>query len=471
MGKINRFIKTAFTYLVGNIFSKLVTLILIPLYTNKLSSSQYGDYDVVSTLITLLVSLAFFQIWDGMFRMSFEYDSDDEKYRVIGICFKGYFIGIVVFMISYYIIYKFMGFSMFMLPCLFGVFLGLQYMYSFATRIFLKNKLFAFSGALNTFVLAVVNIVLILIFDFGVSSLYLAQIVGALVQIVIIEGNLHLISKVPWKECDLIRLKRILKFSIPLCIATVSYWLLSGYTKIVINRICGSSDNGLFAIANSLANMAVIVINVFQFAWNEMAYIMSKDLNRKKIYKKCLDLLFCTVWICCAGFTIFVSIIYPYYIGERFQASSVVVPYLMVGVSANAIAGFLGTLFMTEQSTLSIMSSTFAAASCNIIFSKMMTERYGLIGAVIVLTVSFVLLMCIRLIQVGVKMKVTISYSSILSIVPVMVAIGLYINHVGFIINMAYIISLLFIYYIIFTKISGFNINSFVNGIKERIRS
>ena len=55
MSKIKRFIQTALTYLAGNILSKLVTFFLIPLYTNKLTTGDYGDYDVVVTIITLLV--------------------------------------------------------------------------------------------------------------------------------------------------------------------------------------------------------------------------------------------------------------------------------------------------------------------------------------------------------------------------------------------------------------------------------
>ena len=61
MSRIKRFFQTALIYFAGNIFSKLVTFFLIPLYTNKLLPSEYGDYDLVITIITLFVAVAFFK--------------------------------------------------------------------------------------------------------------------------------------------------------------------------------------------------------------------------------------------------------------------------------------------------------------------------------------------------------------------------------------------------------------------------
>lgn len=468
MERIKRFIKTAVTYLAGNIFSKLVTFFLIPLYTNKLTTESYGDYDVVLTIVTLLVSVAFFQIWDGMFRMSFDYDDLADKYKIISICFKGYLIGIIVFSLAYYGVLKVMSLEMSIWSLLFGVSFGLQYMYSFSTRIFLRNKLFALSGAANTLALAVSNIVLIVGFNRGVESLFISQVIGAIVQILIIEARLHILRNIKGMGFDYSTFNRVLRFSVPLCIATVSYWLLSGYTKIIIKKVCGSSDNGLFAIASSLSNMAVLAVNVFQFAWNETAYLMSGEQDRNKTYKKCLDLLFCTVWICCAAFCIMIRIIYPYYIGQDFQASSIVIPYLMLGVSANAIAGFLGTLFMTEQKTSHIMTSTFVAAAFNIGLSELMTKRFGLVGAVLVLSGSFMLLMILRLFQVRANLKISISFVSIISFLPVIISVIMYKNNTLFILDVLFLVAIAIIYIILFEIITNVRVLKLLQSIIRR---
>ncbi len=466
MSRFKRFVHTALTYLAGNIFSKLVAFFLIPLYTNRLATAEYGDYDVTLTIVTFLVCVAFFQIWDGMFRLSFDVEKTEEKYTVISICFKGYLLGMALFTILYFILAYALKFQLIFLPFLFGISYGLQYMYSYAARIFLDNKLFVVSGAANTLTIAAVNIVLIVWFHMGVPSLFIAQIAGALVQIVMIEARLRLIPNMIGKRYDAETLKRVLRFSVPLCIATISYWLLSGFTKITINRVCGAGDNGLFAIAFSLSNMAVVAVSIFQFAWNETAYLMAHEDDRARTYKKCLDLLFCTVWICCAGLCILLKIIYPFYIGEAFQSSSVIVPYLMIGVSAHAIAGFLGTLFMTEKKTTAIMASTLIPAAINISLSVFAARRFGLTGTVLVLTASFVLLMLLRLVQIKQKLDITISKLPVLSVIPVLISVFMFQHGSGIGVNLLYLAVLAAVYILLFQKITGIRIGKL---LKEKM--
>ena len=340
-------------------------------------------------------------------------------------------------------------------------------MYTFAARVFLRNKLFVLSGTISTLVTALTNIILILHFRLGIHSLYYAQIMGCIVQIIIIEVHLHLIPNTLRTKMNTEKLYSILKFSFPLCIATVSYWLLSGYTKIIINRICGPQENGLFAIASSLANIAVIAVNVFQFAWNETAYLMANDENRTNTYKKCTELLFCTVWMCCGAFCSIISIIFPYYVGNAYQGSSVVIPYLMIGVSANAIAGFLGTLFMTEQKTKFIMFSTLIASGINIILSGVATREYGLMGAVIVLYVSFILLMILRLLQIKKELNISFSPMIFFSIIPVLIAIVMHSFHAGFIPNVFFLLALFLGYTIIMQRITGIKLKKIINRRKS----
>ena len=426
MSKNKRFINTAATYFAGNILSKLVTFFLIPLYTNKLAPEEYGNYDVGITLVTLFVSVAFFQIWDGMFRFAFDRDDEKSKYDLIGNAMAVYGLGLVLFIICLCVAGIFLDIMFLPLAIVYGVFFALQYMYSFMARVFLKNKLFVFSGTLNTLTAALCNIFCILALNMGIESLYLAQILGCLVQISVIEFNLKIIPSLRTCKLDTSCIKEMLKFSIPLCIATISYWLLNGYTKLVINQTLGAYENGIYAIASSLANTAVIAVNVFQFAWNEMAYMSSKEENRKKFYSDCISLLFSTITFGCAIVCMGIKLLFPILVGEEYRSSIGVIPILMIGVSANAIAGFLGTLFMTEKKTTYILLSTLVSAAINICFSGFAAKQYGLEGTVWVLTVSFLALLIIRIIQLIKKFQVSVSVKSLISCVSLILGLIIY---------------------------------------------
>ena len=163
-----------------------------------------------------------------------------------------------------------------------------------------------------------------------------------------------------------------------------------------------------------------------------------------------------------------IRIIYPYYIGQDFQASSIVIPYLMLGVSANAIAGFLGTLFMTEQKTSHIMTSTFVAAAFNIGLSELMTKRFGLVGAVLVLSGSFMLLMILRLFQVRANLKISISFVSIISFLPVIISVIMYKNNTLFILDVLFLVAIAIIYIILFEIITNVRVLKLLQSIIRR---
>lgn len=426
MSRVRQFFQTAFTYFAGNIFSKLVTFFMIPLYTNQLPPSEYGDYDFVVTIITFFISVAFFQIWDGMFRFSFDCRDKEERYRILCDAVYIYIAGIFVYFLLFFIAWHIVGFKNPTYVFFYGLLLGLQYLYSFMARAFLKNKLFAYSGAVNTFLAALCNLVFILKWKMGISSLYLAQMLGCLAQILLIEMSLQVLKRVVKHKPDVRRIKQMLIFSVPLCVSAISYWLLSGFTKLVINRELGAYENGIYAIANSLANTAIIAVNVFQFAWNEMAYMIAKEENRTSTYRKCVDLLFTTVSFGCAALCIGIKIVFPYLVGREYNSASEVVPILMIGVSANAVAGFLGTLFMTEKKTSYILVSTVIAAMINLFFAREGAVFMGIRGAVVILAFSFFMLMVIRLVQLKHSFQVSLSAASYGSCITILVSLLLY---------------------------------------------
>lgn len=426
MNKIKRFLKTAATYFAGNILSKLVTFFLIPLYTNKLDPAVYGNYDLVITIVNLLVSVGFFQIWDGMFRYAFDYKDQNDKYRVICDAIVVYAFGIIFYSLLYFIVASALNFGNPIYGFLYGLFFGLQYMYSFMARVFLDNILFVVSGAVNTLTVACLNIVCIIGLKWGAESLYIAQILGCALQVIIIEARLHPLLYFKDYHFSKDAVHVMLRFSIPLCISTVSYWLLSGFTKVVINRTLGSYANGIYAIANSLANIAVIAVNVFQYAWNEMAYLISDNANRKETYSKSINLLIITITFGCAIVCLGIKVLFPILVGEKYASAAYVIPLLLVGVSANSVAGFLGTLFMTEKKTKYILLSTLIAAAINLITAFPAARMFDISGAVLSLTGSFCILMIIRLLQIKKVLNVHFNVKSFLYLFVVTIAYVLY---------------------------------------------
>ncbi|QUO31224.1 oligosaccharide flippase family protein [Faecalicatena sp. Marseille-Q4148] len=412
---LRRAAKTAFVYFAGNVLSKLVIFILFPLYTVYIDPVQYGNYDLACSIINLIAPIAFVQIWDAVFRFSFDSEKTKDKYALISNTFVVSIIGVGVYIILMTAVNAFMKFDYYPYVAVYGLAFAFQYVYAYSARVFLNNTLYVFSGVLNTIVSVVLNVILIVNFHWDVKSLYVSAIIGILLQILVIEWKLKLIKNFSIKDINFKVVERMVKFSIPLCIATVSYWLLSGYSRIILDKYVGGVEVGLYAVANRLASIVTVVMSIFQFAWNEAAYLMAQDEERKKVYKSFVDILLKTMCWIIAMLIIFIRIVFPFYIGPEYQDAVWIIPATIIGVSANAVAAFISTLFMTEKQTSFIMTSTVIASVFNVVFAIFSAKRFGIQGVVVTLMISFVILLVLRIWSMvklqGIKLGIDFLYA------------------------------------------------------------
>ena len=200
--KFKRFIKTAAIFLTGNVLSKMVSFFLLPLYTSSIPPEQYGSYDIVISLINLIAPIAFLQVWDGVFRFSFDYEKEEDKQKVINNGTIVYLCGIIVYILLFLAVSAYFEIKYTEYAMLYGLLFGLQYVYTFAARVYLKNQIFVFSGVVNTLVTAILNIILILACEWDVKSLYVSHIIGVIIQIVMIEVSMGVLRRFKLSHID-----------------------------------------------------------------------------------------------------------------------------------------------------------------------------------------------------------------------------------------------------------------------------
>lgn len=394
--------------------SKIVSFLLLPLYTTYLSPAQFGQYDLAYTFINLIVPIAFFQIWDGAFRFSFDKDKDKDKYYVISNAIMVFAFGIILYLPAIYAVSDYFKFEYLWAIIVYGIIIGLQSLTTFSARIFLNNKLFVASGMVNAFVAAIINVILILVFHFDILSIYIAAICGGICQILLITFRLSIPRYFSFSDLDKKLCWKMLQFSMPLCFATISYWLLAGFTKLGITNKLGMAANGLYTITTKFSTAILLLVNVFQFSWNELAYIISNDDSRVAKYELSADffiksILFGTVAVC-----VFIKWIFPYFVGPEYSQAYYLIPITIMGVSFNTISDFFGTFFMMEKKTHYILYTTLIAAAVNCLCCYRAIDYFGIDGALYVLSGAFLILMLIRMCVVSSKFGMKINLTGLL---------------------------------------------------------
>ena len=416
MNSIKRFIKTAGTYLVGNVLSKLVAVFLLPIYTAYLSPAEYGTYDVVISALNLVMPIAFVQIWDGMYRFVFDCDKDDEKYGVVINSLVVCALGVALFTLVCLLAAPLMGdvWSPFM--WLYGLTLSLQYEASYMARSFFKNVLFSVSGVANALVSALFNIALICYCGWGVESIYLSASLGNIIQIAAICSNLKLHRNLDLTSVDRALIVRMVRFSIPLCLTALTFWLFNGFTKVAISFFLGTSDNGLYGVVARFTAAITMVASVVQFAWNEASYLMAKNERRAAAYGSVCRLL---LWVLLAASTVFpyaVKLVFPFFVAESYSAAASLLPAATVGVMLNSYASFLSTIFATEKMMSPILTSTLVGAAVNIVTTPLAITGFGLIGGVWALAASYAAMALLRVAALRSRLGVSLGLPFLLPI-------------------------------------------------------
>ena len=79
MSREKELVKNTIVLGVGNFLPKIVSIVTLPILTAGLTKAEYGLYDLIATLIMLLMPIATLQIQSAAFRFLIDCRNNHEK--------------------------------------------------------------------------------------------------------------------------------------------------------------------------------------------------------------------------------------------------------------------------------------------------------------------------------------------------------------------------------------------------------
>ena len=447
MNTTKKFIKTSIIYLIGNVLSKLIAFILIPIYTTYISPNIYGEFDLINSLISLVVPLIFFQVWDGLFRFVYDYEDIKEKYFVVSNSFNIFIFGIILYEIIFIITSKFINIPGTIFVNIYGISYAAQYLFGTVARTFKQNKLYMISGVVNTLVNLLLNIILIVVLkQVNINSLFLSIILGNFVQCLIIFIKLDIIKYTKLKNINFHLIKKMIKFSMPIAVSTISYWLLTGYTKVFISKNFGYSSNGIFAMGSKMASFILVIVSVMQMAWHESSFEVANNKDKKEFYQKGLNSFLIILLYSTISISLLLKVIFPIIIKGEYYESIKIMPIILIYTSINAFSGFASSQFLAEKDSKIPLYTTLISAFINILLLFLL-KKFDIFGASIALFISFFINTALRIILLKKKYNIKINKKNILSSIIILIIVTFIyyklnniINIISFIILLIYLI-------------------------------
>ena len=187
-----RLAKNTVIYMIGNLGSKILQVLILPLLTAVLLTEEYGYYDLIVTTINLITPIATLQLVEAMFRYLFG-GSEEEKRVTISSVTAALVVGMTILaavialiqMFGIDLKYPFLIYLNYITNILF------DYMQKIA-RCQQRNSLVAVSGVINTSVMLAVEAMALLVFKMRVDGMLLAHCVSYFVAVLYLEYKLRI---------------------------------------------------------------------------------------------------------------------------------------------------------------------------------------------------------------------------------------------------------------------------------------
>lgn len=398
MDKYHKLAMNSLIFAIGNLGSRFISIIMVPLYTRFMTTSEYGQVDLVTTAISLLLPIISLAIGQAVIRFAVAYSESDDRKRIFSNAVALNILGTLLLGLVFLILQPFHLFHG--LLAYFTILLILQ-LFGDTISQFVRGigrvRQYAINGILTTIITAGLNILLVVQWQQGIDGYLVSMIVAAAISdfyLFIVSRGFNLFSI---RHLNKKLLGSMLIYAVPLIPNSIMWWIINGSTRYLILFFVGAGANGLFAVANKIPSILSIATNIFSQAWQLSAFEEQDSSDKAGFYTSVFKNYYTVLFIGASIILIITKPLIIYTVGQQFSSSWELVPFLLLASMYQSFSGFLGTTYTASLQTKGVFTTSILAAMVSFIANLVLLPIIGVYGAGIGTCLGFVAMWWIRL--------------------------------------------------------------------------
>lgn len=390
-----KLIGNSFIFAIGNLGSKLISILLVPLYTYYLTTSEYGTVDLITTTTSFLMPIISLSIFDAVLRFTMDKSQPTDSVFTNALVVTS--IGSLMAILSYPILSYFNVFGDLIIFMYFILIIqAFQSLSAQFVRAIGEIKVFAFSGIAMTIVTGVMNIVLLVYLNMGIPGYLLAIVFSNLVSIIYLTMVGKTYKYVNLKKINKNLTKEMLVYCIPLIPNALMWWVMNASSRYFILFFVGASANGLFAVANKIPSLLSILNQIFFQAWQLSAIEEYDSKNKSNFYSEVFNYFSMSMFLGTSGILIVIKPVMSVLVATEFYHAWKYAPFLLLGVVFSSFSGFLGTNYIAAKKTGGVFKTSIIGGILNIVLNFIFIPLVGTNGASLSTMISFFVIWVIR---------------------------------------------------------------------------
>ena len=454
----NRAVRSTAIYFVGNVLSKIIVFFLLPIYTKYIPAADMGYYDTSVTVITLFSCVLFLDIGTTVMRFFLERKKEEGLRSVVtgGSCI--FFLSSTAYFLLLLVFSAFLSFDNYIWIVFYGFLYALNDMTGYCTRAVGKNFDFAVAGVIQTLILATSNLVMIYLLEWGYVSLYISFCLSTVISCTYMFFRAKLYRYISAHAWDASLFREMLAFSLPLCVNSVAFWLLSSSSRVIVTYVLGTAAAGYLSIAGKFNQVLYLASTCVQLTWQEASFSHdNSDPETGKYYSQIYRSYLKGVMLCVALMIPAVKIglaIFPSFIHENYAAAIPMIPTALIGTGLAIVSLFLGTVFSSVKKNSVIFLSTLLGAIVTVgsnLFCLLVLDL-GPISANYALMLGYLSSISVRLILLNKYVSLKPSLDVWACILPLLILATLVFLRLGVVWNIIGFIGILVAGFFLFRK-------------------
>lgn len=426
MSRAKLFIENMLVYGLGGIISKVIPLIMVPIVTRIMPTTDYyGISDLSNTVVQFGSALAVMGMYDAMYRMFFEKDDKEYKQTVCSTAMIFTFAtSLIVFLImivfrewiaQFFFSNKDYAYVVYLsaMATLVG---ATNSIISAPTRMQNKRKVFLITNTLSPIISYGISIPLLLAGHYIIALPLAAVISGLTMEIAFGIMNREWFS---FKLFDKKLLKQLLVIALPLLPNFLIYWVFNSCDKVMITNMIGVGAAGIYSVGSKLGHASQLIYTAFSGGWQFFAFSTMKDNNQVKSNSIIFEYLGIISFVVTAYICAFSHGIFRLFFTEQYINGYIVAPYLFLAPLLQMLFQVAANQFLIIKKTWPNLLILSSGAILNIIINYILIPILGIEGASIATLIGYIVSDCICVVVLC-RMKLMIVSKRFIAVSAVM---------------------------------------------------
>ena len=388
-----KLLKHSKNYLIGDVASRALSFISIPIFTRLLLPEEYGILSIYVSIYQLFKIIMTLNFHGALSRNYHEKDGEFPVFlgtvNVFLLVFDALLIAIMFILRENLAAYFGVDSSVFFLGVITSSINVFNLMYFTYLQASQQSRKYAIISFVNNILILAVAIIWVINLN---SERYLGRIYATIsVNFLVLGYTAYNLIKMSKFKFEVSKIKYAAKFGVPLMPHAMSGFILAQFDRIMINRINGAADAGLYSMAYNIGLLMNVVVISINRAWTPVVYAKLREKKYEDVNKMVANNAK-IVFLCALALIMFSKEIGMLLADPAYYSGLDLIPIIVLGYVFMYFYNVYGTYAFFRKKTLMVSACTLVAGVVNIILNSIFIPEYGNVAAAYTTVASYALM-------------------------------------------------------------------------------